>query len=116
MATGWQLRQFDENKQKFKLAVAAVQKENAETLFLAAAQLAVSLTEAALRGQPVDITQRDDFDSANPNMILSAVELERLPEANIIVVAIGSFVSTSIRLQNREKPQVHGTGVTEGRI
>ena len=114
MATAAQLRKHKEARRAHGERVAAMETRVKQSLALATAQLAASLTNRRILDP--DITKRVGFDPDAPADVLWPDEHRRLAEATVIVDALATFVNGSLRLENQELPRISGGAVSRGRL
>ncbi len=104
MALRHEIEKHERNVQAHDRHVAGVELERDQALPRAQAQLAVLATQEAMRGEPIDVTQREGFDPESPESVLTPAELGNFDGAKLVIDAISNHIQASERLITQRRP------------
>ena len=74
-------------------------------------QLAVLATQEAMRGEPIDVTQREGFDPQSPESVLTSAELENFDGAKLVIDALSEHIQSTERLVTQVRPRHGAPGI-----
>jgi len=117
MATGAELDEYDRLEKKHKKKVREAKQKLGQALPRAAAQLAVTIaSEGFTDGPPKNLSDREGFNPDSPADSLNKKELQRLPEAMLVIDALHEYIDLTLRLANKKGPRVSGGWVSPGHV